>query len=73
MIGIKIRKSDDAVINIIEISCADECYFCEKNSYCYAVDRPDDFELVPAFTTNKWVYILETDSFLDTELPMDWE
>ena len=73
MLAVKMRKSDDAVINILEISCADECYFCVKNSYCYAVEREEGFELSPSFTVNKWIYVIETDSFLDTELPMDWE
>lgn len=73
MIGVKIRKSDNAVINIIENSCKDDCVTCIKNEYCYVVNRDEGFELVPPFTIIKWVYNSETNDFENTGLPMDWE
>jgi len=73
-IGVKIRHSDDAVINLIEIPCnPSDCETCAKKDYCYIVTRPHGFEFVPSFTEIKWIYNIETNDFENTGLPMDWE
>ena len=73
-IGVKIRHSDDAVINLIEVPCnPEDCATCGKGDYCYIITRPHGFEFVPSFTERKYIYLIETDEFLDTGLEMDWE
>lgn len=71
MITVKMRKSDNAIINIIDVPCNCDGT-CPKDDYCYRVII-DYREFAPPFTLIKWVYNQQTNDFECTNTEMTWE
>ncbi len=66
---IKIRTSDNAVVDCIQNACGD-CENCPNDEICFVIEK--EVEFIPCFTEIKWVYEVESDSFINTGLKMVW-